>query len=287
MTETHRDGEEDRLDTSSAETPSRQARLLRTIGRPALLVTVMTVAMLTLAVSCGGGDSDSGDNDDEGNTRIVQTFTPEPTSTPTVFGSTPPPDMTQPARETAAAITATARAENPPEPTVTVTPGGPNPEDAFRPPATELSDGENQMDGVSGSYALVDEEAQTYPVIQAPFYDVGESGLTVARGGQLEFSFTEEVAPPIEARVSIYGWEENNAIPQDTQGNVGTYPIFAQRVAPVSNETFPDANPTFSMPEELGRYVVMVEVRWPPDDRIDNPQLPTPFATYAFTVYVS
>ena len=287
MTATHPEGEEDRLDTSSAETTSRQARLLRTIGRPALLVTVMTVALLAIAVSCGGGgDSGGGDNEDEERTFTVQTFTPAPTSTPTVFGSTPQPDVTQAARQTAAANTATALAENPPEPTATVTPGGPNPEDAFRPPATQLSDGANQMDGLAGSYALVDEESQTYPVIQAPFYDVGENGLTVASAGQLEFSFKEEVASPSEVHVSIYDWEENNAIPQNPEGGVGTHPVFAARVAPVSAETFPDANPSFSMPDEPGRYVVLVDARWPPDERLD-PQLPSPFANYAFTVYVS
>jgi hypothetical protein len=269
------------LDTSSVETRSRPARLLRIVGRPALLVSALTAAMLVIAVSCGGGDNDSNSSGDgEERTYTIQTFTP------TVPGTTPDTLVTRDARQTAAANTATAVAENPPQPTATVTPGGPDPEDAFRPPFTQLSDGANQMEGVAGSYALPDEESQTYPVIQAPFYDVGENGLTVPAAGQLEFSFTEEVAPPSEVQVAIYDWAENNAIPQSTDGNVGSYPVFAKRVAPVIDETFPNANPSFAMPDEPGRYVVMVEVRWPPDDRV-NPQLPSPHATYAFTVYVS
>ncbi len=276
-------GDEDSLDNSSPENRSRPARLFQTIGRPTLLVSAMTIVVLGVAVACGG-DSDKNDDNAAGEERTysIQTFTP------TVPGSTPEALVTQDARQTAAANTATAVAENPPAPTATVTPGGPNEENAFRPPATQLSDGTNQMDGVFGAYGLwIDDEEMNYFRVQAPFYDVGENGLTVEPTSEVEFNFVEEVEPPEETRVSIFSWAENSAIPQDTKGNVGTHPVFvaAPHTAALSSETFPDANPTVAMPDEPGRYVVLVEVRWPQDERV--PEQQPLFANYAFTVYVS
>ena len=268
------------MDNSNAE---NTARLRDVAGRPALLVSVLTVVMLAITVSCGGGDdnSNSGDENDEERTYTIQTFTP------TVPGSTPEALVTRDARQTAAAVSATEIARNPPEVPATMTPGGPLDEaGGIRPPVVSLNADSGQMDGVFGSYGWIDEESESYVLIQAPFYDVGDNGLTVPAGGDMTFNILDEVDPPSEVNVSIFTWDENSAIPTDTEGNVGAHPWFAPRVAPVSTESFTAADPTFTMPDEPDRYVVQVEVRWPPDDRLDLVQQPI-FASYAFTVYVS
>lgn len=266
------------MDTSSVEQRSRPARLLGLVGRPALLVTALTVVMLGIAVSCGSGDGDSSSNDDEERTYTIQTFTP------TVPGTTPDTLVTRDARQTAVAATTTAVAENPPVAPATMTPGGHLDEaGGIRPPVVALNAGEEQMEGVFGAFGWLDEETQTSVVIQAPFYDVGDNGLTVPAGSDMTFNILDEVDPPAQVNVSVYSWEDNSAIPTDTSGNVGTNLWFVPRIAPLSTESFTEANPSFVMPTTPDRYVVLVEVQWPPDDRVQHPL----YANYAFTVYVS
>ena len=282
---------------SSAE---EKKQPLGTVGRPALLVAALTVVMLLIAVSCGGGDDDG--DDDSGPNRddrevIMSTFTP------TIEGDIPEIQKTSEARQTASAEAATEVAENPPPPTNTpdpdfTPPPGATPEpgeEGLRPPHVWLSDGTDQMEGVFGRFGFVDTATGTGAQVQAPFYDVGGNGLTVAPGTELEFILEDDVVSPssmavdpTELTVSIFTWEDNSAIPGDTEGNVEDHYFFVPNPesGPVSTNPMTLENPVFTMPAEPDRYVVQVDVVWPTGDEQANPQQDPIFTTYAFTVYV-
>jgi hypothetical protein len=265
--------------------------LLGAIGRPVLLVCGLTAFLLVVAVACIGGDDDdqpAGSNRNNVDV-VVSTFTP------TVEGATPPANATRDARETAVAATATWVAENPPPPPPTRDPNAtmipqptidPEQEDSLRPPFTWLTDGVNQMYGVFGSYGIIDEERESYANVTAPFYDVGDVGLDVVPGGQLEFILQDDVDTPTSMTVSVYDWEENSAIPTGTDGSIGSHLWFVPRTEPVSTTSISLDDPTFAMPALPDRYVVLVELRWPHDDRLPDPVQYPLFANYAFTIHV-
>lgn len=262
--------------------------LFARIGRPLLLVIALTAAISLIAVACRGGDDDAPPGTNRGNVDVVmETFTP------TVEGATPPGNATQDARQTEAAATATGRAENPPPPTATrdpnVTPeaGEEINEDSLRPPRTWLSDGVDRLEGEFGAYGWFDEGMETFAGIAAPFYDVGDIGLTVSPGGEIEFILQEGIDDPTTMNVAIFTWEDNSAIPTGTDGSVEDRLWFVPAVAPVSTTIIDPANTTFTMPAEPDRYVVQVQLEWPRNERLpDDPQFRI-FAVYAFNVYVS
>lgn len=252
----------DSLDTSNSG--------IRSIGRSVVLVTLLTTIILTIAVSCGGGDDDDAtevpsDGRPPGDVQMA-------TFTPTVPAATPDPNITPTATEV--------------PPTIAVLTPGTQDEDAFRPPVMTLSDGNNEIGGEFGSYGLIDEESLSYVLITAPFFDVGEEGLTVAPGATLTFSL-EDANPPTQMTAAVYTWDENNAIPQDVSGETGDHPWFIQTVAPLDTFLLSADDPSFTMPQEPGRYVVQVEVRWPDDERLPEPLRQPQFSAYAFTVHVS
>jgi hypothetical protein len=254
------------------------------VGRPALLVAALTVSIMLIAVACGGGsddDSPDGQNRDNVSGVVMSTFTP------TVVGATPEANVTQEARQTAAAQEATRRAENPPPPTATRDPNAEPEEEGLRPPYTWLSDGEDQIEGVFGAYGWFDDDMETYAGVAAPFYDVGDSGLTVAPGAELEFILQEDVDDPTMMTVSIYTWADNSAIPTGTDGSVGAYPWFVPAVAPVNSVPLEPGDTTFAMPNTPDRYVVQVQLQWPRNELLPNDPQFQIFAIYAFTVYVS
>ena len=260
------------------------------IGRPILLVCGLTAFLLLVAVACIGGDDDdqpSGINRD--NVDVVMS-----TFTPTSEADAANRQATQDAQETAVAATATYAFENPPPPPPTRDPNAtmaPQPTldpeaEGFRPPFTWLSDGVNMMYGVFGSYGMIDEVNQSYANVAAPFYDVGDDGLTVAPGSELEFILQEDVDPPTSMSVKIYTWADNSAIPTGTDGSIGDRLWFVPGAEPVSTTAIELDDMSFNMPGAPDRYVVLVELRWPHDERLPDPNQMPLFATYAFNIYV-
>ena len=274
--------------------PKAQRGLFAIAGRSALLVGALTVVMLLVAVSCGGGGDDNGNNKSTPQV-VVQTFTP------TSEADAANRQATQDAQQTAVSGTATAVAEMPAQPTNTPDPNRtpqpwatPSDEEGLRPPYAWLTDGTDRMDGVFGKTAFFDAETGTVATILAPFYDVGDHGLTVAPGGELEFILQDDVTRPStmtgepeSMTVSIFTWADNSAIPGDTQGNVGTYPWFIGGGTPITTSPMTPGNAVFTMPAQPDRYVVQVEVHWPTGTVEENPQQLPIHAVYAFTVYVA
>lgn len=259
------------MGTPNSRNGSPLEQLVGLIGRPALLVLILATVTLAVAVSCGGGDDDDStevpsDGRPPGDVKMA-------TFTPTVPAATPDPNITPAATEV--------------PPTIAVLTPGAQDEDAFRPPAVMLSDGSDELEGEFGSYGLIDEESLSYVLITAPFFDVGEDGLTVAPGATLEFALQGDVDQPTQMTAAVYTWDDNNAIPQDVSGETGDHPWFVATVAPVDSILVAPDDPSFAMPQEPGRYVVQIEVRWPDDERLPEALRQPQFSAYAFTVYVS
>ena len=257
-------------------------------------MSALLVLILSIAVACGGGSDDNSNDDDEMEV-VMSTFTP------TSEADAANRDATRAAEEAAANETATAVAENPAPPPPTRDPNAtqvvptvdPEAADGLRPPRAWISNGENQWEGVFGNFSLVHEETGTVANATAPFYDVGDEGLTVAPGGELEFILQDDVtAPssmtgePTAVTVEVYTWEGNNAIPTTQEGDAEDNLWFVPAQPPVISSPMDLEAGVFTMPATPDRYVVRVQVDWPAFDNELTPQPIPVYAVYAFTVYV-
>lgn len=260
----------------------------RRVARALLLMGVLTAVMLVIAVACRGDESDDNTSPGIDRTPVMQTFTPTSEADATARAEF------QQTVEAAREATQTWVAENPPPPPPTRDPNAEPEEEGMRPPYAFLFYGDEEMEGVFGNYSWVDMETGSYGTVLAPFYDVGDFGLTVAGGGELQFALelaaltpTSMTGSPIMYEVEIYTWEGNNAIPTGQDGSVAAHPWFVPgMIPPVLTQPMHPEQTVFTMPAAADRYVVRIRAIWPTGNLEENPPQQEIFAVYAFTVYV-
>jgi hypothetical protein len=270
-----------------------------------------------IAVSCGPLGDDDDDDPPSGDGGVVMS-----TYTPTVPGSTPQAVITLEAAQTAAVMTATEQALNPPPPTAvaggtqpdsgppsTESPGGdsqpsgtappnppvnPNPvetqtgEAQLTPPAATLSASGNTIDGTLGSYIwLFNDPLGTVGFFpSSPLMGLTEVALTISTGAEAELQFSGDALqePPSSVRLELYAFDENTAIPQSPSGQVvgDGSVVFGPKTDPVT--TF-DLQGEFSFAADFapGHYVLLAHADWPDPQELIDSEIPNSDVFVAYT----
>lgn len=274
-----------------------------------------------IAVSCGplGDDDDEPAVGESDNSEVVQS-----TYTPTVPGSTPEAIQTLEAAQTAAVMTATEQALNPPPGTAiagnpddgTASPDGTSdgsgssstsqppiggtdddpttpdtPSDALQPPSAALVVGADQIEGALGPYSWQwDDAIKTFFEVPAsPLMEVSDVALTIQSGAEAEIAFAGDALqePPDAINIEIYDFDENTAIPYDQSGTtLGEGLAFAPKVDPITTLQPDPANPaTFTADFAPGHYVLYMRAEWPEPAELTKPG-GTIYVTYTFNLIV-
>ena len=259
------------------------------IREPARALPVIGAGLLLLALGLGAcspfGDDDD-DSDDNGPgiatpTRevVVSTFTPTEVVRPDGLTAT------SVAEETAAAETATARANLP---TPTTPPSEVDPEELLWPPRTRLETPGLLSDSYLGTYSWqFTDTDQTYANIEAPIIPLSQGDpVEVANGDTVTIRYygDEFRAPPQQIEVAIYDFESNSAIPVGPQGQQGEGLAFAIKTGPLQNLRVDPSEPTFTLTGFApGHYVIWTQGRWGQHPLLDR-QI---FVTWVFDIEIT
>jgi hypothetical protein len=251
-------------------------------------MVALAVVGLALAVACGplgsddgesGGDS-NGSGNQEQRTVVMATFTA------TIPGSTPETVLTQGARQTVVAMTATTTTGTPPI-LSTIPEGYPTPTEYLSPPEATLTDGNDTITATYGSYSWqFDDRDQTFARISATLMEVSDVALTLSAGSDLTLTIHDIITLPQAVQLSAYQYEANTAIPIDASGNVvSDKPAFAPKepADKYLNIAVDPANPTFSLDLPPDHYVLLVQAAWGNHPVLTSEPI---FITYVFNVIV-
>jgi hypothetical protein len=266
-----------------------------------VIVAALLLLAVSVAVACGGDDDEPEGGDVDVETTDTTDASPEGTDDEievvmSTFTPTPPDNTPESVRErerqqTAFAETQTAQpqttATQPPD--VTINPNTPVatiPSNAVRPPELVMGTSAGQQSGTIGSMNWYDPVRNAGYNGDTPYVQMPTGNLDWASDTEASFTVPESPYAVRSTQINVFVYDDNVAIPQNSQGQViGDY-VFARQTDPVDQEQIEGATISINPDLEPGNYIIEAVVTWDGPPELEAQYNEALFTQYVFVVTV-